>query len=330
MSFNVRDGYQLAEPYPCAWCGATIDGGWVGFDGPNALLVWRQGVAEPVGRDPIVGDDATTYRDSRLPPEFRISSHCPRGHGVVLACQAPGGVWSSATEAAEQVRMLDTYAAALPWESWEALAPTWPHHGAVTDIAATIDSDGTGIHFTGTNTESGLRVTAAVTDDMITFDNDQTWRIASAEDPLGVDVVDSDDRLVMTARTQKKSTVWRDENDLARFGEITGARRFRVGAMTADMWPDDPWLPIEGMESDPNVAEALSGFNFVPEPFDRKWAYALIEVAATSPRGSDHAATPSHVGVGVSATAPFAATVLATRLALYDSIHEATRRAQIT
>ncbi len=327
------DHYELAEPYLCPWCGVEVTGPWKGFDGPQALLLWRQGVAAPAGRlwpDAPVGIDRSLFDDSRLPTTFHIASHCPDGHAVALVGEAPDGAWTTISSAVEQSRMLETYATQLPWTTWEALESEWPSHGAVTGIAASIEPDNGGqyVLFEGVNPTTGLSIAATLTRGHIRFDGGPEWTIVAADDPVVVDVREESGRLVMTARRLQVPTYRGNEELGYQFGRVDDAKRITVGAMTADLWRDDPWLPLDGRDGEAPLAEALASFNFVPKPFDREYAYALIDAAATAPYGQGHDAISSHVGVGISTSTPFAATILATHLALSDARQEAIRRAR--
>jgi hypothetical protein len=91
--------FDSFEPIPalmCPVCGGRL-AGWQGKDGPNLLLVWRQGTATPVDQsvpDENKGEPAAL--DSlRLPPQFEIYAPCCGGRFFVTAfCAAPDGVWS--------------------------------------------------------------------------------------------------------------------------------------------------------------------------------------------------------------------------------------------
>jgi hypothetical protein len=90
------DWYRPLKCDACPACGAVLDG-WQGKHGPNALLVWEQGRAEPV--DQLADDDwkpalAHRWKDRTLPPSFEIHTMDEHDHWVSTECSAPDGVWS--------------------------------------------------------------------------------------------------------------------------------------------------------------------------------------------------------------------------------------------
>src|SRR5690349_2425626 len=97
---GMFDTYQPDPALSCRVCGKGLIG-WQGTDGPNLLLVWRQGISTPVARDiddPEVAaalDDACPFR---LPPRFTIYSYaCGCPFRVEALCEAPTGTWISTT-----------------------------------------------------------------------------------------------------------------------------------------------------------------------------------------------------------------------------------------
>lgn len=96
---GMFDEYIPDPPLPCPACDAVLDG-WQGKDGPNALMVWRQGQAAPV--DQAIEDEEIRLAPEqlaafRLPEQFLIYTQCcgARRFFLEAACHAPGGIWSS-------------------------------------------------------------------------------------------------------------------------------------------------------------------------------------------------------------------------------------------
>lgn len=89
------DWYEPSEEFTCAACGRPL-GVWQGKDGPNALFVWRQGVASPVDQ-PIVPESRISLEkraEERLPPTFRLSGWCEQHHRTDAIGRCHGDVWS--------------------------------------------------------------------------------------------------------------------------------------------------------------------------------------------------------------------------------------------
>jgi hypothetical protein len=91
---------------PCLWCGGRVET-WQGKDGPNPLLVWRQGNAHPVAQ-PVadaVQVSAEVRRQFSLPPDFTISGFCVNGHVMHAHCHSEGGVWRTTDLTAEETKV---------------------------------------------------------------------------------------------------------------------------------------------------------------------------------------------------------------------------------
>lgn len=94
---GMFDEYIPDPPLCCPACGAELDG-WQGKDGPNASMVWRQGIAGPV--DQSIDDEDVKLRPEqltrfRLPKEFTIYTACCGGRFFVEAdCYTSGETWS--------------------------------------------------------------------------------------------------------------------------------------------------------------------------------------------------------------------------------------------
>ena len=76
---GMFDEYIPDPPLRCPACGSLLDG-WQGKDGLNELMVWRQGVAAPIGQS--IGEDFEREPDQlaklRLPERFAIYTHTKR------------------------------------------------------------------------------------------------------------------------------------------------------------------------------------------------------------------------------------------------------------
>jgi hypothetical protein len=94
---SLFDYYQPPDDLRCPACGRALPSEWQGHDGPCALLVWRQGSRAPI--EQRVDDDEARWSDMeratlRLPPAFRIRTHCCGGRFAVEAdCVAVQGTW---------------------------------------------------------------------------------------------------------------------------------------------------------------------------------------------------------------------------------------------
>lgn len=97
MTASKFDYYEPDPPLACPVCNAGIRE-WQGKGGPNRLLVWRQGVARPVGQVADGDDrpDARALEAFQLPNAFRIYAPCCSRQFLVEAiCRAPNGIWKS-------------------------------------------------------------------------------------------------------------------------------------------------------------------------------------------------------------------------------------------
>ena len=76
---GMFDEYIPDTPLRCPACGSALDG-WQGQGGgPNALMVWRQGIAEPI--DQSIDDEEVKLEPEqlakwRLPKQFTIYTFC--------------------------------------------------------------------------------------------------------------------------------------------------------------------------------------------------------------------------------------------------------------
>ncbi len=91
---GMFDWYQPSASFNCPSCGRPLSD-WQGKDGPNALLVWREGAAAPV--DQRVDDDvqglASTIAALRLPAEFIIYTTCCGRFPVEAICATESETW---------------------------------------------------------------------------------------------------------------------------------------------------------------------------------------------------------------------------------------------
>jgi hypothetical protein len=74
---GMFDVYEPDEDLRCQRCESLLDD-FQGKDGPCGLLVWRQGIGNPVGQ--AVAEDCRVpneqLQDLRLPPTFQLYSYC--------------------------------------------------------------------------------------------------------------------------------------------------------------------------------------------------------------------------------------------------------------
>lgn len=93
---GMYDEYEPSPPIACPICATPAT--YQGKDGPNALLLWRQGEKHPVDQ-PIDADariNPVRYQEFRLPDAFEISGFCERGHMFSVVCRCQDGTWTSA------------------------------------------------------------------------------------------------------------------------------------------------------------------------------------------------------------------------------------------
>ena len=95
---GMFDHYIPDPPLRCPVCGSSPDD-WQGKDGPNALMVWRQGIVAPVDQaieDEEVRLEPHRLAEFRLPKIFLIYEYCCGGRYPLEAnCRTTDGVWSS-------------------------------------------------------------------------------------------------------------------------------------------------------------------------------------------------------------------------------------------
>jgi hypothetical protein len=87
---GMFDWYIPDPPLRCPLCQSLLEN-WQGFDGVNALAIWKQGIAEAIDQaieDPSVKVDPTVRAAWRLPPEFHIHAYCSDCYGGELRLQA--------------------------------------------------------------------------------------------------------------------------------------------------------------------------------------------------------------------------------------------------
>jgi hypothetical protein len=106
MHVGMFDTYQPLPVIPCVWCGHEVST-WQGKDGPNLLVVWRQGEPHPIDHpvDEECRLDPASLAELALPPEFVIFGWCDRGHRLSARCRAIDGVWqmTDLSEALDEV-----------------------------------------------------------------------------------------------------------------------------------------------------------------------------------------------------------------------------------
>jgi hypothetical protein len=93
---GMFDQYITDPPLSCPVCSAFLRG-WQGKDGPNALVVWQQGIAEPLAQlvDPDFMLPDEELAEFRLPEEFTIYTSCCHERFFIYAeCYATDGIWT--------------------------------------------------------------------------------------------------------------------------------------------------------------------------------------------------------------------------------------------
>ena len=104
VSVALYDQYQPVPEVACLWCGGQVRV-WQGRNGPNTLLVWRQGNRHPVadGADcRLCPLDLTAFE---LPDEFAIESWCENGHVMRAECRCVEKVWQVTDLGQEQAKV---------------------------------------------------------------------------------------------------------------------------------------------------------------------------------------------------------------------------------
>ncbi len=93
---SMFDWYKPKEAYNCPKCGTELTE-WQGKDGPCALLVWKQGICNPISQK--VKDEEIQWSDEEmhkftLPDSFLIYSYdCPNHQPVEAQCTCLNGIW---------------------------------------------------------------------------------------------------------------------------------------------------------------------------------------------------------------------------------------------
>lgn len=94
---GMFDEFIPDPPLHCPACGCELDG-WQGKDGPNALMIWRQGVAGPI--DQAIDDEDVKLEPERLarfrlPDRFSIyTTCCGSGFFIEADCTTSDNIWS--------------------------------------------------------------------------------------------------------------------------------------------------------------------------------------------------------------------------------------------
>jgi uncharacterized protein (DUF983 family) len=90
------DWYRLKVQHECSECGNPL-AEWQGYDGPNGLFVWEEGI--------VCAVDQTASEDCKLPPEKRerwrlpesfviYSYDCLAHHPIYATCKTSAEAWS--------------------------------------------------------------------------------------------------------------------------------------------------------------------------------------------------------------------------------------------
>jgi DNA-directed RNA polymerase subunit RPC12/RpoP len=97
---GMFDYYEATDDLRCPQCGANL-GEWQGKNGPNELLLWKQGYRSPIGHQvdkEILELSATDGNDPTLPLNFEIHTICVSCSKRVEAVgQCIDGIWTSST-----------------------------------------------------------------------------------------------------------------------------------------------------------------------------------------------------------------------------------------
>jgi hypothetical protein len=80
---SAFDVYEPVPPLACPVCSAAI-ARLEGYDGPQQVLLWRQGHAAPLAQLAPKGDRLPDEKvaEFRLPALFTLVGKCPNGHAV--------------------------------------------------------------------------------------------------------------------------------------------------------------------------------------------------------------------------------------------------------
>lgn len=91
---SMFDWYEPDPPIKCISCDA-IPAEWQGREGPNALLVWRQGHRHPIRQraddEALAGAELLAFV---LPEQFHFYTTCENGHQLLFGGRTTGGVWT--------------------------------------------------------------------------------------------------------------------------------------------------------------------------------------------------------------------------------------------
>lgn len=92
---GMFDWYEPHDPMSCPHCHEVLSG-WQGKDGPNALLLWREGSAAPADQlvDPECRGQPSVIQALRLPDVFGFYTNCPCGAWLEATGFCRERVWS--------------------------------------------------------------------------------------------------------------------------------------------------------------------------------------------------------------------------------------------
>lgn len=93
---GMFDYYQPVPNIPCTFCGSETTL-WQGKNGPNFLLLWRQGERYPVAHlvDELYQMEPKRLREFVLPQVFYIYGGCEKsGHNNAAVCECEDEVWT--------------------------------------------------------------------------------------------------------------------------------------------------------------------------------------------------------------------------------------------
>lgn len=128
---GMFDHYQPRAPVACPSCGAALEG-FQGKDGPNLLLVWREGLPAPLNSD--VDEEwlltPEHLEEIRLPERFEYYTACDRcQHWAELTGFCIDGVW---TESAlgnhlSSGATIPALSVARDWRQCTGCTEAWEH-----------------------------------------------------------------------------------------------------------------------------------------------------------------------------------------------------------
>jgi hypothetical protein len=96
---GMFDWYEPTGAWTCLECGDSLTG-FQGKDGPNALLVWREGVSRMAVEQRIDEPFDVLDHYGCLPHRFTFYAYCPNDHFQEFVGECVDGLWSRSVRAA--------------------------------------------------------------------------------------------------------------------------------------------------------------------------------------------------------------------------------------